>query len=245
MRRGGRYHAALPGGAVDAEIIVRGIVWYVVFLFSATAHEAGHAWAAQRGGDLTAYAGGQVSLDPRPHIRREPFGMVLMPILSYLRSFSWMFGWASTPYDPAWALRHPARAAWMSLAGPAANLTIALVAGALIRAGLALGVFEFGLTRGFALHSIVTGEGTAGSVAMILSIAFGLNAVLFFFNLIPIPPLDGGSALGLLLPEDAARRLQLLFRQPAVSIAGMLFAFYFGGQLIMPAVIWSIGLLFS
>jgi Zn-dependent protease len=230
---------------LDAEIIVRGIVWYVVFLFSATAHEAAHAWAAARGGDLTAYLGGQVSLDPRPHIRREPFGMVLMPLISYLRSFSWMFGWASAPYDPAWALRHPGRAAWMSLAGPAANLTIALVAGLLIRAGLAADLFAFGLDRGFALHSIVTGEGTAGSVAMILSIAFGLNAVLFFFNLIPIPPLDGGGAIGLLLPEDLARRLQLLFMQPGVSMAGMLFAFFFGGRLVMPAVYWSIGLLFS
>jgi len=54
-----------------------GLVWYVVFLFSTSLHEAAHAWAAQRGGDPTAYLAGQVSLDPRPHIRREPFGMVL------------------------------------------------------------------------------------------------------------------------------------------------------------------------
>jgi Zn-dependent protease len=230
---------------VDAEIIVRGVVWYVVFLFSTTAHEAAHAWAAQRGGDLTAYLGGQVSLDPRPHIRREPFGMVLMPLISYLRSFNWMFGWASAPYDPTWALRHPGKAAWMSLAGPAANLTIALIAGVLIRVGLQAGLFEFGLARGFALHSIVIGEGMAGSLAMILSVMFGLNAVLFFFNLIPIPPLDGSGAIGLLLPEDAARQLQLTFRQPGVAIAGMMIAFFFGGRLIMPAVAWSIGLLFS
>jgi Zn-dependent protease len=230
---------------LDAEIVVRGVVWYVVFVFSATAHEAAHAWAARHGGDLTAYLGGQVSLDPIPHIRREPFGMVLMPLLSYLRGFDWMFGWASAPYDPAWALRHPGRAAWMSLAGPAANLTIALVAGLLIRAGLASGLFQFGLGGGFAIHAIVTGEGTAGSLAMILSVMFGLNAVLFFFNLIPIPPLDGGSAIGLLLPEDLARRLQLMFMQPGIAIAGMMFAFFFGGRLIMPAVVWSIRLLFA
>jgi Zn-dependent protease len=229
---------------VDAEIIVRGIVWYAVFVFSATAHEAAHAWAAKRGGDLTAYLGGQVSLDPVPHIRREPFGMVLMPIISYLRGFDWMFGWASAPYDPAWALRHPTRAAWMSLAGPAANLTIALVAGLLIRAGLAAGWFGYGLHQDGALHSIVIGDGIAGDFALILSVTFGLNAVLFFFNLIPIPPLDGGSAIGLLLPADVARRLQLAFMQPGLAIAGMLFAFFFGGRLVMPAVGWSIGLLF-
>ena len=229
---------------MDAEILVRGIVWYAVFVFSATAHEAAHAWAAKRGGDLTAYLGGQVSLDPIPHIRREPFGMVLMPLISFLRSFDWMFGWASAPYDPSWALRHPGKAAWMSLAGPAANLSIAIAAGVLIRAGLESNVFEFGLHRGGALHSIVIGEGVAGACAMILSILFGLNAVLFFFNLIPIPPLDGGSAIGLLLPDDVARRLQLTFMQPGVAITGMLIAFFFGGRIIMPAVNWSIALLF-
>jgi Zn-dependent protease len=131
----------------------------------------------------------------------------------------------------------------MSLAGPAANLTIAVLAGLSIRAGLAAGYFDYGSGGGF--HAIVAGEGMAGSFAMILSIAFGLNAVLFFFNLIPIPPLDGGSAIGLLLPDDLARRLQLAFRQPGIAIAGMLFAFFFGGRLIMPAVAWSIGLLFT
>jgi hypothetical protein len=53
------------------------LAYFAVFLFSTTLHEAAHAWAALRGGDPTAYHGGQVSLDPMPHIRREPFGMVL------------------------------------------------------------------------------------------------------------------------------------------------------------------------
>ena len=96
-------------------------VYYVVFLLSTTLHEAGHAWAAKLGGDLTAYHGGQVSLDPRPHIRREPFGMVVLPILTVLVS-GWPMGFASAPFDPIWALRHPKRAGWMALAGPAANL---------------------------------------------------------------------------------------------------------------------------
>jgi hypothetical protein len=99
---------------------VTGLVWYMVFLFSVTLHEAAHAWAAQRGGDPTAYLGGQVSLDPRPHIRREPFGMVILPLFTAITS-GWPIGYASTPYDPVWALNHPRRAAWMSLAGPAAN----------------------------------------------------------------------------------------------------------------------------
>src|SRR5512139_3082516 len=97
--------------------LVNGLVFYVVFLFSTTLHEAAHAWAALRGGDPTAYQGGQVSLDPMPHIRREPFGMVVLPLLTALAT-GWPFGYASAPYNPNWAVRHPDRAAWMALAGP-------------------------------------------------------------------------------------------------------------------------------
>src|SRR5690242_15690614 len=96
-----------------------GLLWYVVFLLSTTCHEAAHALAAKRGGDLTAFHGGQVTLDPWPHVRREPFGMVLVPILSFLTG-GWMMGWASAPYDPLWSQRCPHRAARMALAGPAA-----------------------------------------------------------------------------------------------------------------------------
>lgn len=115
--------------------VVLGIVWYVVLLFSLTVHEAAHAWAAMRGGDLTAYHGGQVSLDPRPHLRRDPFGTVVAPILSYLW-MGWMIGWANTPYDPTWAYAHPRRAAWMSLAGPASNLLLLLMAINLLYPGM-------------------------------------------------------------------------------------------------------------
>jgi Zn-dependent protease len=78
------------------------LVYYAVFLFSTTLHEAAHAWTAKRGGDLTAYHGGQASLDPMPHIRREPFGMVILPLVSALLT-RWAFGYASAPYDPSWA----------------------------------------------------------------------------------------------------------------------------------------------
>jgi len=61
-----------------------GLVWFVAFLLSTTVHEAMHAWAAWRGGDPTAYHGGQVSLSPLPHIRREPIGMLVVPLLTAL-----------------------------------------------------------------------------------------------------------------------------------------------------------------
>src|SRR5918997_3227863 len=114
------------------------LLYFVVFLFSTTLHEAAHAWTALRLGDPTAYRGGQVSLDPVPHIRREPFGMVVLPLLSVMLS-GWPFGFASAPYDPAWAQRHPKRAAMMALAGPAANLLLVMGAGILLRALAAAG----------------------------------------------------------------------------------------------------------
>jgi len=121
--------------------LFNGAAWYLAFLFSTTLHEASHALAALKLGDDTAHRGGQVTLDPIPHIRREPLGMVVVPIVSYLMG-GWMIGWASAPYDPEWARRNPRRAALMALAGPSANLLICVIAAILIRLGIHLGWFD-------------------------------------------------------------------------------------------------------
>ena len=118
--------------------IGEGLTFYVVFLFSTTLHEAAHAWAAKLGGDLTAYHGGQVSLDPLPHIRREPFGMVILPLLTAL-TMGFPIGFASAPYDPEWAQKYPKRSAWMALAGPAA---IAFFLGTMFSMNLLLAAFN-------------------------------------------------------------------------------------------------------
>ena len=103
-----------------------GFLEYVVFLLSTTCHEAAHSLAAKLGGDTTASEGGQVSLNPIPHIRRSPFGMVVMPLLGIITQTG-LIGWASAPYDPVWSRQHPKRAAWMSLAGPGANFSLCIV----------------------------------------------------------------------------------------------------------------------
>jgi len=200
-----------------------GVVWYAVLLFSLTFHEAAHAWAARRGGDDTAYLGGQVTLDPRPHIRREPFGMVIFPILSYAISHS-MLGWASTPFDPNWAQAHPRRAAAMSLAGPAANALLVLVSAFAIRAGMAAGVFHAPASIGFEHLVEANSDGVAATVALLLSVLFTLNLLLLIFNLIPFPPLDGASAVGLFFSDEGARRVQGLLRRPQLSLMGLLLA---------------------
>src|SRR6185436_4556846 len=124
---------------MDAQIAI-GLVWFLAFLFSTTVHEAMHAFVAWKGGDPTAYHGGQVSLSPIPHIKREPIGMLVVPLLTSLTQ-GWAMGWASAPYDPLWAARHPQRAALMAAAGPAGNFAIALVAFSILKLGMINGWF--------------------------------------------------------------------------------------------------------
>src|SRR5213596_2742823 len=126
---------------LSPEFLIQGLIWYTVFLFSTTCHEASHSLAAKMGGDPTAFRSGQVTLNPIPHMRREPFGMLLVPILSYALG-GWMIGWASAPYDPFWEARHPRRAAWMSLAGPGANFALMIIGAIGIRAGMVAGMFQ-------------------------------------------------------------------------------------------------------
>src|SRR5262249_33593568 len=101
---------------------------YVPFLVSTTFHEASHALVAKLLGDRTAYLGGQVSLNPLPHIRREPVGMVVLPlVVLVMTSYTATMGFAHIPVDAYWAERNPKRAAMVSLAGPTANFLLALL----------------------------------------------------------------------------------------------------------------------
>jgi Zn-dependent protease len=192
--------------------LVVGFIEYVVFLLSTTCHEASHAVAAKIGGDMTAFEGGQVTLNPLPHIKREPFGMVVMPLIGITMG-SGLIGWASAPYDPNWAMRHPKRAAWMSLAGPAANFSIALLAAILMRLGLALGVFTHGAVTANHIVTSASGDGVMEGIATVLSIFLSLNVLLGCFNLLPVPPLDGWSALPLFVSDRMAGKLHDLQMQ--------------------------------
>ena len=116
-----------------------GLIWYIVFLFSTTVHESAHAFAAMKMGDLTAYESGQVTLSPFPHIKREPVGTIIVPVLSFLIG-GWMVGWASAPYDPEWAYKYPKKSAAMSAAGPMSNFILVLISALLIHVGIYLNV---------------------------------------------------------------------------------------------------------
>lgn len=200
-----------------------GILWYLVFLFSTVFHEAAHAFTAHKMGDSTAHSIGQVSLNPVPHIKREPFGTVIVPVLSFLAA-GWMIGWASTPYNPQWAHDYPKKAAAMAAAGPISNFILLIISVVIIHLGIAFGIFIQPDT--IFISSIVeaAGNGWVVIIAKLVSIMFSLNLILFVFNLIPFPPLDGSAIPPMYLSEETGRKYISFVRSPVFAIAGLFIA---------------------
>jgi Zn-dependent protease len=166
---------------------------FLVLLFSLTVHESAHALAASRFGDPTARLLGRVSLNPLAHI--DPIGTVLFPILAALARMP-MLGWAKpVPVNVA-RLNHPRRDAMLvAAAGPTSNLALAVVAAIALR----LIPLEASRSAGFDL---------ALPLAMITVRGVEINILLAVFNLLPIPPLDGGSVAAGLLPAPLADRFE-------------------------------------
>jgi Zn-dependent protease len=220
--------------------IATGFVWFVSFLFSTTVHEAMHALVAWRLGDPTAYNGGQVSLSPIPHIKREPIGMLVLPLLTAMTQ-GWAIGWASAPYDPHWANRYPQRAALMAAAGPLGNFMIAAAAFAAMRVGLGLGSFVAPDRANFeTIVAASTGDGSL--VTMLLSVLLVQNVLLGVFNLLPLPPLDGAAVVGAILPEPLASTLRQFGSNPMASTMGLLVAWQLFPALTGPLFTWILRL---
>lgn len=157
-------------------------------LFAITLHEAAHGYAARHFGDMTAYKAGRISLNPMRHI--DPLGTILLPMLTLFVG-GILFGWAKPVPVNFSALRHPKKdMLWVALAGPAANLVMALFWGAIFKLALQfpggyftqplMGMAQFGVT---------------------------INAILLVLNLLPLPPLDGGRVAISLLPHRQAFQL--------------------------------------
>ena len=163
-----------------------------------------------------------------------------MPLLTYLLGNGSMLGWGSAPYDPYWEQRYPKRAAWMALAGPAANIILLLLAAAGLRIGMATGAFQ-------PLHptqlSFVQLVGTPQNApllegfALFLGILFSLNLLLAVFNMLPVSPLDGNTAIALILPEKVNDKFREFTRQPMLRMFGILIAWYAFSPLFDP--LWA------
>ena len=218
---------------MNSEKLLLGLIWYVVFVFSLVLHEFAHAFAGYKLGDDTAYRGGQVSLNPIPHMEREKFGTIVVPILSYILG-GWMIGWASAPFDYNWAARNMKKSAVMSLAGPAANFILFFTAALIIRTGYFYGIFEAPASIDFS--KVTTGaEGSFwGPIAPILSIFLSLNLILTLFNLLPFPLFDGGSILLFFVKGKNAGKVFEFIHNPGFKFLSILVAWKIFGYLYAP-----------
>jgi Zn-dependent protease len=193
---------------VGAELIPQLLIYMVVLLFAISAHEAAHAWMSNRFGDDTARLLGRITLNPIAHT--DPIGTLLIPIAGFIFSHMGgaaaaipLIGWGKpTPVNPLrWRNKNVANV-MVSIAGILANLTIAIVA------LLVFKVLQYSrlLEPGAAL------AGIAEPVSMFLLQALFLNVGLAFFNLLPIPPLDGSKVLYTILPDSMKPALEALER---------------------------------
>jgi Zn-dependent protease len=168
---------------------------FIVLLFSLTVHEMSHAWTADRLGDPTARLLGRVSLNPIVHA--DLIGTVVFPILALVSGLP-LIGWAKPVPVAIRRLRHPRRDYMMvAAAGPASNLALAIAAAIVLHL--------------VPISPVTLGEANVSApIAALLSRAIQLNVLLALFNMIPIPPLDGGNVLSGLLPLRLAPAFNMI-----------------------------------
>lgn len=197
-----------------AELLRSATTWVLPVIFAVTFHEAAHGFVAYRFGDDTAARAGRMTLNPLSHV--DPFGTVVLPALLFITS-GFLFGYAKPVPVNFGRLRHPRRdMVWVALAGPVMNILLALVSSLLF----------FGIDW-------IPSAGTQWATANLVH-SIQLNAVLCVFNMLPLPPLDGGSVFSIFLPEDLGRRLRQLQQNGAFSMIGLVVAWRVFPYLIGP-----------
>ena len=193
-------------------------VWLLPVVIAVTFHEAAHGWVADKLGDPTARMMGRVTFNPLPHI--DPFGTLLLPGLLLLFQSPFVFGWAKPVPVAFHRLRNPRRdMVWVALAGPGVNMLLALAAAALMHLTLSLP----------AAVAAWLGENLANAVIV--------NIVLATFNMLPIPPLDGGRVLTGLLPRPLAYRFARIERYGLLLLIALIF--------LLPMLLREFGIAFN
>jgi Zn-dependent protease len=179
--------------------IIEGIISLFVVLFAITVHEASHGWAALKMGDPTAFHLGRITLNPIRHI--DPIGTILLPLMLIIMGAP-PFGWAKpVPVNPL-NLKDPRRDNLIiSIAGPASNISVAVVAFIILKILINLNPSLF----------YSTGGGLSSLLSPLITIVYYtivINVILAIFNLIPIPPLDGSGVVMGLISEEAAQKYE-------------------------------------
>lgn len=168
----------------------------VILFFAIIVHEVSHGYVAYLLGDPTAKRAGRLTLNPLKHI--DLWGTVIMPILLLVLSGgSFSFGYAKpVPFDPSYFKNRKLGTALVGAAGPGINIILAIITGLAVR---------------FLVPSVTLAATTPASIALQLCFyAASVNLMLAFFNLIPIPPLDGSRIVAWLLPRKAERAYEKL-----------------------------------
>ena len=188
------------------------ILTIILFFLALTVHEFSHGWVAWKLGDSTAKNAGRLTLNPLAHI--DPIGTIFLPLMLVMTHSRFLFGWAKpVPVDFS-SLNNPKKdMVWVGIAGPAANIALAVLLSFFLR--------FFTLAGGNAFSAI-------------LSYAIIINLILATFNALPIPPLDGSRVLMGLLPRDLAIRYARLEPYGFIIIIGLLWLGLIG------SVIWPI-----
>jgi Zn-dependent protease len=192
---------------------------FIVLVMSLTVHEAAHAWSADRLGDSTARLLGRLSLNPAVHV--DPIGTILFPLIAMATNLP-LIGWAKpVPVNPAQLRPHwRQKFMWIAAAGPASNLVLAATA------SVALVVIA---------PAEASGDAIAGPLAArmeyLLRTAVVVNVLLALFNMVPIPPLDGGNVLAGLLTGSMADTYDRLLRP---------YGFVILYALMLTGILWTV-----
>jgi Zn-dependent protease len=204
-----------------AAILFKASTWILPALIAITFHEAAHGFVALRFGDDTALRAGRVTFNPVRHI--DPFGTIILPALLLVMRAPFLFGYAKPVPVNFGRLRNPRRdMVWVAAAGPGINLALAFVSALLLH-----------------ITPLLPDVAAAWAVQNLVN-SVGLNVILAVFNMLPLPPLDGGRVAVGLLPDALAYPLARLERWGMFIIIGGLFILpLLGGQMGLDLNIFS------
>lgn len=200
------------------------IIWFVVFLFSLSFHEAAHAWTSEKFGDDTGRLQGRITLNPIAHI--DPIGTIVFPLISMLTTIP-LLGWAKPVETNPLLWRDKTKAnISVSAAGPISNFILVVIAFAILKTLVLNGTLVFNPRLTSIYNAVVPAPGLAAfmdPLTMFLNVMLMLNLALGIFNLIPVPPLDGSHVLESILPYQMAQAYAQIRPYGFLLLIGLLY----------------------